>query len=208
VTPYKLPLRRSSAAFTEKKSRFIGCVSPAASEEEARAFVQSIRGEHPGANHHVFAYRLKAGEIYRFNDDGEPSGTAGMPLLNAFLKQDIYDLCAVAVRYFGGIHLGAGGLTRAYSRCGIIALEAAGVGFLRELALCEITVPYTLYENMKRLLTLDGAEITAEGFGAEVTLNFSRISEALPALQEKVMELTLGKIQIIKRGVQTSACTA
>ncbi|MCL2501046.1 MAG: IMPACT family protein [Defluviitaleaceae bacterium] len=204
MTPYKLPLREAYAEFTEKKSCFIGYVSPVASEAEARAFVQSVRERHSEANHHVFAYRLKEGEIYRFNDDGEPSGTAGMPLLNTFLKQDIYDFCAVAVRYFGGIHLGAGGLTRAYSRSGIIALEAAGVGFMRELALCAVTVPYALYENAKRLLIASEATITAEDFSVEVTLEFSLIAQGLADLQAKITELTLGKVHITELGVRNA----
>jgi uncharacterized YigZ family protein len=206
MTPYKLPLRAAEADFTEKKSRFIGYVSPVASEEEARAFIQTVRDKHREASHNVYAYRLWASEIYRFNDDGEPSGTAGMPLLNAFLKRDIYDFCCVATRYYGGIMLGAGGLVRAYGRCGAAALEAAGVGIMREMALCSVTVPYASYENAKRLLLANGAEITAEDFGAEVGLGFTIKSEELGGLQKEVTELTHGQVQIIKAGTRYAAC--
>jgi len=197
---YKLPLRAARSEFTEKKSRFISNISPVSSEEEARAFLDSIRGAHRDANHNVYAYRIKENNICRYSDDGEPSGTAGMPLLDAFLKRDIHDFCCVATRYFGGILLGAGGLVRAYSRCGAAALEASGVGVMRELTLCSATMPYSLYEVVKRLLSACGADISNEDFGADVTLRFSLPSECLPELQKKITELTAGSVRIAVEG--------
>jgi uncharacterized YigZ family protein len=196
MIPYKLPLQAAEAEFTEKKSRFIGCISPVASEEKARAFLLSVREKHREASHNVYAYRIKENDICRHSDDGEPSGSAGLPLLNTFLKQDIHDFCCVATRYYGGIQLGAGGLVRAYSRCGSIALEAAGVGVMRELAVCAVTMPYALYENMKRLLTANDANIFAEDFGAAVAIEFTLIAEGLTELQKKVTELSAGTVPI------------
>jgi len=191
---YKLPLRPADAEFVEKKSRFICHITPVSSEEEALAFLSSIRSRYRDANHNVYAYRIKDNNICRYSDDGEPSGTAAMPLLEAFMKQDVYDFCCVATRYFGGTLLGAGGLVRAYARCGATALEASGVGIMRELTLCAATLQYSLFEAVKRLLISGGAEITSEDFGADVSLKFTLPSEALPALQKKVTEATAGTV--------------
>ena len=193
---YKLPLRAAEAEFTEKKSRFIGSIAPVSSEAEARCFLDSVRAKHRGANHNVYAYRVRENNICRYSDDGEPSGTAGMPLLDTFLKQDVHDFCCVATRYFGGILLGAGGLVRAYARCGALALEASGVGVMRELALCSTAMPYSLYEVVKRLLLANGAGIANEDFGAEVAIGFSIPAEDLGALQKKAIELTAGSVRV------------
>ena len=197
IEPYKLPLRAAEAEFTEKKSRFISNISPVSAEAEALEFLRSIREKHRDANHNVYAYRIKHGGICRHSDDGEPSGTAGMPLLDVFIKQDIHDFCCVATRYFGGIMLGAGGLIRAYARCGVVALEASGVGHMREVTLCSLSLPYTLYEPVKRLLGACDAEITFEDFGTDVQLKFSVATEDLPALQLKVIDMTAGTVSII-----------
>ena len=192
--PYKRPLRLASAEFTEKKSRFIGSISPASSEEEALSFLHGIRASHREASHNVYAYRIYVGGICRHSDDGEPSGTAGMPLLDVFLKQDIYDFCCVATRYFGGVLLGAGGLVRAYARCAAAALEASGVGQMRELTLCSVTLAYSQYDAVRRLLKASGAEITSEDFGAEVSLRFSIISDTMPELAGSLTEQTAGAV--------------
>ncbi|MCL2003763.1 MAG: YigZ family protein [Oscillospiraceae bacterium] len=205
IKPYKLPLRAAQAEFTEKKSRFIGHISPVSSEEEALSFLRAIRARHREASHNVYAYRLKDGGICRHSDDGEPSGTAGMPLLEGFLKQDIFDFCCVATRYYGGIMLGAGGLVRAYARCGTAALEASGVGVMREMTLCAAAVPYPLYETVKRLLMAGGAEIRSEDFGVDVRLRFAVISDNVPALRASLTELTAGTVGVSTEGTQLSA---
>jgi len=191
---YKLPLRAAEAEFIEKKSRFICNITPISSEDEALSFINKVRTKYRDANHNVFAYKSKSGNICRFNDDGEPSGTAGMPLLDVFVKQDIYDFCAVATRYFGGIMLGGGGLVRAYSRTGAIGLEASGIGIMRELTLCSISLPYSLYEMSKRLIVASGANITDEDFGATIVLSFNLPSEGFAELEKKVTELTSGSV--------------
>jgi len=202
MKPYLMPLRAASDEFVEKKSHFIGSISPVASEDEARAFLQSIRDLHREASHNVYAYRLKENGVMRHSDDGEPGGTAGLPLLNVFLKQDLFDFCCVATRYFGGIHLGAGGLVRAYSRCGTVALEAAGIGTKRELTACSVAMAYGQYESMKRLLLANGASLTNEDFGADVTLSFLLLTDGVDALQQAITEHTAATVQINKLGVQ------
>ena len=191
---YKIPLCAAEAEFVERKSRFIGSISPAATESEALAFLRSIREKHREASHNVYAYRLKEGGIFRHSDDGEPSGTAGIPLAEVFIKQEIYDFCCVATRYFGGILLGAGGLVRAYARCGAAALEASGIGIMREMISCVIGAPYARYEQLKRLLREFGAEIISEEFGAEVELKFSAAANDIPALQSRITEISAGEL--------------
>ena len=107
----------------EKKSRFIGHCAAVYTEPEARSFISDIRKQHPNANHNVFAYSTIEGNIIRFNDDGEPSGTAGMPVLNVYEKSGIINYVCVVTRYFGGTLLGAGGLVRAYSKAAKGAME-------------------------------------------------------------------------------------
>jgi len=191
---YKLPFRAAEAEFEEKHSRFIAHITPASTEEEAGVFLRNIRKKHAQASHNVYAYRVKNGGICRHSDDGEPSGTAGAPLLECFIKNGVYDFCCVATRYFGGVMLGAGGLTRAYSHCGVIALEASGIAVMREVALCSADLPYALYESVKRLLEAVGVKITSEEFGSEVALTFSVAEELLPAVHAGVVELTAGAV--------------
>jgi len=103
----------------EKRSRFLAYCAPAASEEEARQVIERIRVEHKGASHHVYAYSLPCNTI-RFSDDGEPQGTAGLPVLAVFQKTGVVDFVCVVTRYFGGTLLGAGGLVRAYTKAALI----------------------------------------------------------------------------------------
>ena len=193
--PYKLPQRAAEAMFVEKKSKFIANITPAATEDEALAFLRSIREKYREASHNVYAYRIYNGGACRHSDDGEPSGTAGMPLLDVFLKQEIYDFCCVATRYYGGIQLGAGGLIRAYANCGVLALETCGVGVMREVSICRAAMPYSLFEPVKRLLLDCGAEIIAEDFGADVVAEFSICSNELPVLLSRLVEQTAGKVK-------------
>lgn len=197
MNSYKLPLKQAKAEFIEKKSRFIGHIARVSSAEEALEFLHSIRKEYSDANHNVYAYRIKNGGACRHSDDGEPSGTAGMPLLDVFLKQDIYDFCCVATRYFGGVMLGAGGLIRAYSRCGVVALEASGIGVMREVTTCKTMIPYSLYEQIKRLFCASGAQIISEKFEVNVELIISIPTEDAAALQHKFIQLTSDSAKLL-----------
>ena len=204
---YRLPLRAAETEFKEKKSRFISYIAPVSSEGEALDFLRSIREKHREASHNVYAYRL-FGDVCRHSDYGEPSGTAGMPLLDVFLKRDIFNFCCVATRYFGGIMLGAGGLVRAYARCGAAALEASGIGIMHEMTLCSASLPYSLYEPISRLLITNGAGIDFEDFGAEVMLKFLLAADKLPVLRSKFTELTSGTIGICVEGTKMCVLAA
>jgi len=114
--------------FTEKKSRFIGQIMPVRDEEEAFAFLEQVRKKHRGARHNCYAWVAGANdEMQRSSDDGEPAGTAGRPILEALKRAELHDAMIVVTRYFGGILLGAGGLTRAYAKAAQCAVEAAGL---------------------------------------------------------------------------------
>ena len=200
MEPYKSPLTVAEVEFTEKKSRFISRVAPVRSEGEALLFLDSVREQHRTATHNVYAYRTKNGNICRYSDAGEPSGTAGMPLLDVFVRQEVFDFCCVATRYFGGVMLGAGGLVRAYSRCGVIALEASGVGVLHEMAQCSASLPYPLYEIVRRQLAAYGADVTSEDFGESIVLGFRLPVDDLPKLSCAILEASSGLVRIVEEG--------
>lgn len=119
------PHRPAAETMIEKKSRFTGRIWPVETEEEALAHIKKTRDEFWDATHNVYAYIIKGGAT-RYSDDGEPGGTAGMPVLNVLRQAEISNVCCVVTRYFGGTLLGAGGLVRAYGRAAKLALDAAG----------------------------------------------------------------------------------
>lgn len=164
---YLVPAGYGEAEYIDKKSRFIGQVSPASTEEEAMAFVQRVRAKYPDARHNVWAYSLRDGAM-RWSDDGEPGGTSGQPTLNVFRSAEVYDVCCVVTRYFGGILLGSGGLVRAYSKAASLALAAAGLARIMEWRAFRLSCGYQNYERVRRLLSDLGAMDTEAGFGEDV----------------------------------------
>ena len=123
---YRVPTKDAEAEFVERRSRFIGHLFLTETEEEALARIKQMREKYWDATHNVYAYIIKDGAT-RFSDDGEPGGTAGMPVLQVLQREEMYNVTCVVTRYFGGILLGAGGLVRAYAHSAKIALDAAGL---------------------------------------------------------------------------------
>ena len=153
LKPYKTLLRRASDEFIINKSRFIGYGAPAASEEEALGFLADVRSAHKDASHHCYAYIIGANMgVMRYSDDGEPGGTAGMPIIEVMKARQITNACVVVVRYFGGVLLGAGGLTRAYSQGAATAINAAGVGEVSPTRRYLMEVPYPMLGRVEYLL--------------------------------------------------------
>ena len=142
---YKTVLSNAKDEFVEKRSRFIGYCKPVTCEQEAVDFINEKRSEHWNATHNVYAYSLREGNIKRYSDDGEPSGTAGMPCLDVIVKNEIYDVCVVVTRYFGGVLLGTGGLVRAYSHGAKIALDAAKIVMMQNCLVCSARCTYNRY---------------------------------------------------------------
>ena len=201
-TDYKTVKIESSDEFTEKRSRFIGYVKPVKTEAEATEFINSIRSKHWDARHNVYAYSLREGNIKRYSDDGEPSGTAGMPVLDVITKNEVYDVCVVVTRYFGGVLLGTGGLVRAYSQGSKIALEAGQVVLMQNCLVCSLTCTYNQYGKISSLIPDNGGVIDDSVFESDVKLSFHIKPDGLPALNKKLADLTSGEVQAISDSEQ------
>ncbi len=155
----------------EKKSRFIAICRPLADEEEAHAFVRGIRQQYPDATHHVYAWILGGQtQLQRFSDDGEPAGTAGIPVLDALRKPGIDQAGIVVTRYFGGTLLGTGGLVHAYGKSASLAVEAAVPVRMQLCRQFQVTVGYADHDRLKHHLQLADYAILDERFGIDVEL--------------------------------------
>lgn len=191
---YKVCKKDAQSEFTEKKSRFISYLACVSNEDDAKSFIESVRARHKDATHNCFAYRLREPRVERFSDDGEPAGTAGMPMLEVLKKEDVYDVCVVVTRYFGGILLGGGGLIRAYSRGVSGALSNAG--FARRLACKRFTVTYaySFHNSVLKLLQNVTHNLVSEQFGEKVSLTLSLIASDCDSFTEKLRDITCGDV--------------
>ena len=185
--------------FTEKRSRFIGYVKYTPTEEEALAFIAEQNEKHKAAGHNVYAYSIRNNNIMRYSDNGEPQGTAGLPVLDVFRKAEIFDFCCVVTRYFGGILLGTGGLVRAYSHAAKIALDAAGIAVMRLWTDGKMCIPYNLFEIVQKAIVELGAKIQDTDYGAEVTISFLIPTEEFEPLAAKIFDITSGRV-LTRRG--------
>ena len=186
-----------SAEFIIKKSRFIGHASPAATEEQALAFLAGIRAKYRDAGHNCYAYIIGRNEgIMRYSDDGEPGGTAGMPILEAMRARGIVDCCAVVTRYFGGVLLGAGGLTRAYAQGSKVAVDAAAVITMEDSARLWVGVEYPLWGRVEH--HLQSAPVLPEGveFGATVTATLLVRRRDLDAVCAELTKVCDGRVDV------------
>ena len=153
------------------KSRFIGYAMPIENEEEALEFIEKIRTKHRDATHNVYGYVLgKDSNIQRFSDDGEPSGTAGIPVLEVIKKEDLRNVVVVVTRYFGGIKLGAGGLIRAYTKGAKISLDAGIIVNMVLYTKIKIRIDYTLYGKMENYLMNEGYIVDGSDFDDGVNI--------------------------------------
>lgn len=194
----------SGERVTEKiieKSRFITYSCHVEDEEQARAFLQRVRGLHPLATHVCHAYIAdKSGALMRFSDDGEPQGTAGMPILEAIKGKGLYETAVAVVRYFGGIKLGAGGLVRAYSSCASENLSGAKV-MLWQLSLkIKISVSYGEVTSLNRFLA--GAECVrfGEEYGAEVAFFIAVKGDGADEFLARLTDALAGRLHIERMG--------
>ncbi|MBQ8383370.1 MAG: YigZ family protein [Clostridia bacterium] len=181
------------ATLVEKRSEFLAYAKPVTTEAEAMAFVEQIRKKYPDARHTVFAYLLSSGGM-RYSDDGEPQGSAGMPVLDIIRKGGFTDAVITVTRYFGGILLGTGGLVRAYSGAAKLAVAEAGVVELIPYDLVRFSVDYGMYQRVLYELKNYLAAEESTDFGAEVTLTLALPTEYTRPLQERLIALTNGKV--------------
>lgn len=184
--------------FTEKKSEFIGRITPVSTEQEALDFIAQIKKENREARHNVYAYLLREGTV-RCSDDGEPQGTGGVPVLNVLQKEGLTDVCLVVTRYFGGILLGGGGLTRAYSHGAALAVAAAAPLVMTPCAVLECRTQYSLYGKLSFLLPRYGAKVLESDFGEEIRLTLALRQEREAALREEITELSGGSAVLTQK---------
>ena len=191
---------RADAEYTVNRSRFIAHAAPVASAEAANDFIAAIRQQYPDATHNVFAFLVRSPEYARYSDDGEPSGTSGMPVLQVLKGNGLTDSIVVVTRYFGGVLLGTGGLARAYSHAASLGVEAAGIV---RMCLCSVlfcACPYPYYERVTKLIERAGGICEETLFEDTVKITFRMPAENENAFKREFTELTLGALQAEKKG--------
>ena len=199
---YKTVLENASDEFVEKRSRFIGYCKPVKTEQEAIDFINEKRSEHWNATHNVYAYSLREGNIKRYSDDGEPSGTAGMPVLDVIVKNEIFDVVIVVTRYFGGVLLGTGGLVRAYSHGSKIAVEAAKPVIMQNCLVCEARCAYNQYGKVSSLIIGVGAAVDDTVYESDVLVKFHIKPDLLGTLNKKLADATSGEVTVEQKDEQ------
>ena len=148
MTEYIVPFQDAESEFTEKRSRFITHLYKVETEAEARARIEETKKKYYDARHNCWCYLLRDGGVVRYSDDGEPQGTAGQPMLNVFQRKEVWNVCCIVTRYFGGVLLGAGGLTRAYTKGASDGLLAVGIARMGLWTLWDIPCTYSLLERL------------------------------------------------------------
>ena len=199
MTEYYIPTQAGEAELVEKRSRFIGHVWRVESEEEARARIEEMKKRYYDARHNCWCYLLREGPV-RYSDDGEPQGTAGQPMLNVFQRQGVTDVCCVVTRYFGGILLGAGGLTRAYSKSAHDALAAAGVCRLGLWTLWTVPCTYPLLERVKLEITACGGVIRDTAYAADIRITAAFPEGGAERFTLRLTELSAGGLAMEEAG--------
>lgn len=191
---YKTVENEANDEFVEKRSRFIGYSKPVKSEKEAVDFINQIKSKHWDATHNVYAYCLQENQIKRYSDDGEPQGTAGVPVLDVLLKSEVTDTVIVVTRYFGGIMLGAGGLVRAYSHGAKIALDASNIITMKQCYVVKIICNYNQYGKINSLIAQCGAVVDNAEFLGDVEIRFHIERESYTSFCKKLADLTCGSV--------------
>lgn len=185
MSNYKTIKTDAVSTLVVERSKFISHIKRVDSREQAEEFINEIKKEYWDARHNVYAYALKNGES-RCTDDGEPSGTAGMPTLDVILKQGYSDVVIVTTRYFGGILLGTGGLVRAYSKSAALALEQAGSVQVCECALYKVEVDYSLAQSFERFLKDNDCFIKNKEYAQNVTIDYFTRAEKSAEITQKI----------------------
>ena len=198
---YKILWEGGQGELVEKKSRFIATTEPVETEEEALAFIERTRKKYWDARHNCFAYCIgDKNQLQRCSDDGEPSQTAGRPMLDVLLGAEVHNICVVVTRYFGGILLGAGGLTRAYGKAARDALSAAGVSAMGLWEQVQLECDYGLLERVKlEIAAVDGI-LDDVVYAARVTVTASLPGDGPQRLQQRLTELSAGSVTLQSLG--------
>ena len=196
---FRVPYESAESEFTEKRSRFISHIWRAETEEEALSHIREMKTKYYDARHNCWCYRI--GEtLMRYSDDGEPQGTTGQPMLKVLERENVTNAVCVVTRYFGGILLGAGGLTRAYAKGAKDALIASGAATMGLWIKCEIPCTYPLLERVKQEIEAAGGLVDAVSYGADVTIEASLLSAQADGLQRRLTEVSAGGITLVRKG--------
>ena len=198
TAPYKTLRQEAADEVIINKSRFIGYACPCETEEEALAFLNNIRTKHKDATHNCYAYVIgKNSGIMRYSDDGEPGGTAGLPMMEVLKAQGVVNCCVVVTRYFGGILLGAGGLVRAYTQGSVIALKAAQVVIMEpsQRYLCEVAYP--LWDRVTHALKTMPVQLVSSEFTTAVGFTLLVREKDAQAMIDDLVRLTDAKFEYL-----------
>jgi len=194
--PFKTCAQDGEAELIERKSRFIGYISHVSTEADAKSYIDTVRFLHPEANHHVWCYILNRGAVVKASDDGEPSGTAGRPISEVLLREDLSDVACVVVRYFGGILLGAGGLIRAYASSAKLALDVSEIVEMVPMEKIRVTIPYHYYGKINSYLQKADIILQDPLFSEDVSFQIVIAPDQLSCLSSVLMDMTAGKTAI------------
>ena len=195
---YLKPAGAGEAEIIEKRSKFIARVVPVGGEGDAREEIARVRGKHHDARHNCWCYIVRGG-VERYSDDGEPQGTAGLPMLEVFRRGGVFDVCCVVTRYFGGILLGPGGLARAYSGVAKLALENAGIAELKPWDRIEVACPYSLFARVKQEIEGFGGVVESVDYGENTVVNALLPTGRLDGFNKRLADASAGAV----RGVVT-----
>ena len=195
MTEYKIPTGAGESEYVEKRSRFLGHVRPVETEDEARAFVAEMKKKYYDARHNCWCYSIKDGPE-RYSDDGEPQGSAGIPMLEVLRRQSVTNAVCVVTRYFGGVLLGTGGLLRAYTKSTVDALQAAGISAVRRWVETELPCSYAQMEKLKLEAASAGGIVEDVEYGAGVTLKVLVPEEQSEAFAARIFDQTAGGVQV------------
>ena len=201
MNEYLVPFEETvESEFVEKRSRFISHLWRVETEEEARAHIEAMKKKYYDARHNCWCYLIQEGGVVRYSDDGEPQGTAGQPMLNVFQRENVTNVVCVVTRYFGGILLGAGGLTRAYTKGAKDALDAAGISRMSLWTLWDIPCTYPLFERMKlEIAACDGVVRDTE-YGADIVIRAAFPAGGAEKFAPRLTELSAGQLEMLEAG--------
>ncbi len=196
LKPYKTLLRRAEEEFVIHKSVFIGHGMPVETEEQALAFLNEMRQTYKDANHNCYAYVIGPNMgVMRYSDDGEPGGTAGLPMMEVLKQRQVTNCCVVVTRYFGGILLGAGGLVRAYSQGAAAAVNACGVGVIHPTARYLMDVSYPLLNKVEYHLKGQPVIVEEKAFAESITFTLVVKSSDEEAFCREMIRATDGRVE-------------
>lgn len=199
MEPYRIPTAPGEAEFQEKRSTFLGHVRPVETEDEAKAFVAAMKKQYHDARHNCWCYLLRGG-VERYSDDGEPQGTAGIPMLEVFRREGVTNVVCVVTRYFGGVLLGTGGLLRAYTKSAKDALDAAGISAVRRWVSVALPCSYALLERMKAAVSAADGVVSDLEYGADVVLRALLPEECAEPFRAQVRDLSAGAVEVTVTG--------